>query len=110
MLRALLLMGLVACGRPALTFTPEKLPEAKVGEPYRAVIKTDGGETPLAGAKASNLPRGLSLVFLEHTDELIKIEGTPTAAGTTAVAIEAWCFGTNRAGQHGEHTYELVVR
>jgi hypothetical protein len=44
---------LAACGRPVLTFMPDRLPEATVGQPYHATIEVSGGETPVGNISAA---------------------------------------------------------
>lgn len=101
---------LAACGRPALTFAPDTLPEATVSQPYHATIQVSGGETPVGGISAAPLPPGLALAYDRSHNGVASIDGTPTTAGRVAVTVNAWCFGTNQSGQTGRRTYELVVR
>jgi hypothetical protein len=99
---------LAACGRAALTFAPARLPDATVGQPYHATIEVSGGETPV-GNIAAALPPGLTLAYDKSHDGIASIDGTPTTAGRVSITVDAWCYGTNRAGQTGKHVYELVV-
>jgi hypothetical protein len=103
------LVLLAACSQPALTFAPEKLPDATVGQPYHVVIEVSGGKTPVANISAAPLPPGLTLTYANKHDETASIDGTPTEAGRTSITVEAWCYGTNRRGQTGKRVYELVV-
>jgi hypothetical protein len=101
---------LAACGRPSLTFAPERLRDATVGQPYHATIKITGGETPVGGITALPLPPGLTLTYDERRDNgIASIDGTPTVAGRTSLTVDAWCYGTNTPGQTDKHVYELVV-
>jgi len=100
---------LAACGRSALTFAPEKLPDATVGQPYHATIEVSGGETPVGNISAAPLPPGLTLAYDRSHNGIASIDGTPTIAGRTSITVDAWCYGTNRPGQTGKHLYELVV-
>lgn len=101
---------LAACGRPALTFAPEKLRDATVGQPYHATIEISGGETPVGDISAVPLPPGLTLTYDKKRDDgIASLDGTPTVAGRTSFTVDAWCYGTNRPGQTGKHVYELVV-
>jgi hypothetical protein len=103
-------LAFVAC-RPDVAFSPATLADGVVGQPYRAEITIEQGETPLAHVSATGLPSGLSLIFVDHqASNVVSIEGTPREAGTSTVTIDAACYGTNRAGQRGAHTYRLVVR
>ena len=100
---------LAACSQPALTFAPDKLPDATVGQPYHVVIGVAGGTTPVGNISAAPLPSGLVLTYRRKPDETASIDGTPTAAGRTSITVDAWCYGTNRVGQSGKRVYELVV-
>lgn len=99
---------LVAC-KPALRFVPDTLPGAMVGQPYHATIQISRNETPVGNISAAALPPGLTLTF-DKAHEIASLDGTPTAAGRTSITVEAWCYGTNFAGQTASHVYELVVR
>lgn len=102
-------LSLVAgCKRP-LQFTPDALPDADVGKPYRAEVAVSGNSTPVGGMNAEGLPPGLTLHFTRD-DKSAVIDGTPVKAGTYPVKVTAWCFGTNISGQTGEHGYRIVVR
>jgi hypothetical protein len=100
---------LLAACRPALTFAPDRLPDATVGQPYHATIEVSGGKTPVGSISAAPLPPGLTLSYDKRGDEIASIDGTPTTAGRVSITVDAWCYGTNRGGQTGQHVYELVV-
>jgi hypothetical protein len=100
---------LAACSQPALTFVPEKLPDATVGQPYHVVLEVSGGKTPVGNISAAPMPPGLVLTYRQKYDDTASIDGTPTEAGRTSITVEAWCYGTNRSGQSGKRVYELVV-
>ncbi len=109
-MRALCLL-LMSC-RASLSFGPDQLPEATVGQPYHVTITVQGGDTPVGGIYTETaLPPGLTLTYdKDRRDGTASIDGTPTVAGKTSVTVEAWCYGTNRSGQTGKQSYELVVR
>jgi hypothetical protein len=44
---------LLAACRPALSFAPDRLPDATVGQPYHATIEVSGGETPVGNISAA---------------------------------------------------------
>jgi hypothetical protein len=94
-----------------LTFSPDALPEAQVGQPYSAVIGLSDQRTAAfsMGAPASSLPPGLTGTF-DQDKQTFTISGTPTQAGTYPLTISAMCYGTNVSGQSGEKEYILVVR
>ena len=96
--------------RPALQFTPDKLPDARVGSPYEADILISGNVTPVGdySISAGVLPAGLSLVMDQHL-RIGRISGTPTESGMFKFTVSVWCLGTNVNGQTGEKQYTLVV-
>jgi hypothetical protein len=103
----------VACDtRPALSFSPDSLPDATLGVPYGVTISVAGNQTPVGDFFAeSGLPPGLSLAWDEKGDRNAAVlSGTPTAPGTYNFTISAWCLGTNVNGQTGSHEYALIVR
>ena len=96
--------------RPALSFLPDQMPEARVGVPYTVEMVVSGNATPVGDYYISNgtLPPGLELIVDEqlHT---ANITGTPAQAGTYKFTVSVWCYGTNVNGQTGEKQYMLVV-
>ena len=107
------LLGTTFCiltPRPALSFLPDKLPDARVGVPYKEAILVAGNATPVGNYSVSDgaLPPGLELIMNEqlHT---ATITGTPSQAGTFKFTISVWCYGTNVHGQTGDKQYTLVV-
>jgi len=94
-----------------LGFSPAELPEGAVGQPYRAVITVSNTDTPVCGMSLSSgaLPAGLTITFRKDEGKA-EIAGMPTAAGRNTFTLGASCFGTQRTGQSGQRTYELVVK
>ena len=96
--------------RPALSFLPDKMPDAQVRVPYKVDILITGNTTPAGNYSISDgtLPPGLELVMDEqlHT---AWISGTPSQAGTFEFTISVWCYGTNVSGQTGDKQYMLLV-
>jgi len=96
--------------RPALSFLPDKMPDAQVGVPYKVEIVITGNTTPVGNYSISDgtLPPGLELVMDEqlHT---AWISGTPSQTGTFKFTISVWCYGTNVSGQTGDKQYVLLV-
>jgi hypothetical protein len=111
LISALAFAGLV-CSRDgsALTFSPDQLPPGRVGERYEATITISENETPVGEVYISQgeLPPGLSL-FHNRGESTAAISGVPQRAGSFAVTVSAWCYGTNVAGQTGQREYELHV-
>ena len=93
-----------------LTFAPDILPTARVGEMYEARIRITENVTPVGEFSVSKgtLPAGLELVFLEGDDAAI-ISGMPEGAGASTFAVSVWCFGTQVSGQSGDKEYTLIV-
>ncbi len=65
-----------------LTFTNATLPNGTVGAAYNAILSTSGGDTPV-NFTAMGLPPGLTLSALGS------LTGTPTAAGSYAIVVNA---------------------
>lgn len=110
---AALLLVASGCGKTALRFFPEALPDGAVGEEYRGEISVLGGTTPVGGMNIDRgeLPPGLALRFnRDAKDEHGIIEGKPTKAGEYRFLVTAWCYGTNVSGQKGGHEYRIVIR
>ena len=107
-------IALAACGKTALKFSPDALPEGVVGKSYRVQLQVLEAHTPVGGMGVTKgaLPPGLELHFDRHGDpkNTATIEGTPTAAGDYALTVDAWCYGTNVSGQRGAREYRIVVR
>jgi len=107
-----LVLGAAGCrwGRPALKFSPKELPEARVGESYRAEITVSGNETPVFRmlVEGGELPPGFEL---KHHDgeKTAVLTGTPEREGEYTLEITALCYGTNKSGQAGSRTYQLQV-
>jgi large repetitive protein len=106
-------VSLMACntGRGALVFSPDRLQNGAVGQPYEAVITISNNETPVGDMYVSNgaLPPGMTLNFSRGSSSSADLTGTPATAGTYVFTVSAWCLGTNVSGQSGEQSYSLVV-
>jgi hypothetical protein len=101
---------LTSLTRPALQFLPDKLPDARVGQPYKVDILIAKNVTPVDNysISAGALPPGLELV-VDTQLRTAKIAGTPNQAGTFEFTVSVWCLGTNVSGQTGDKQYTLVV-
>ena len=93
-----------------LRFSPDALPAALVGQPYRAVITLSNQRTPAfqMGVKEDSLPPGLAGVF-DQDEQTFTISGVPTQPGVYSLTVSGLCYGTNVSGQTGEKTYQLVI-
>ena len=96
--------------RPALQFVPDRMPDARVGQPYDVEILVAGNATPVGNYSISTgtLPPGLELIMDENL-HTARISGTPAVAGKYDFTLSVWCYGTNVSGQTGEIKYVIVV-
>ncbi len=97
-------------GPSSLVFTPDKLPDAKVGQVYQTTITVTKNDTPVfqMGLAEGGLPAGLSFMFNEGKNSAT-ISGIPTAAGTFKFTVGAACYGTSVNGQTGSQPYLLTI-
>ena len=113
LLVTLLAMTLAACSSTtaALQFSPDRLQDGAVGQPYDAIIQVTNNSTPVGDmyVSAGALPPGMTLDFSRGTSASADLQGTPTTAGSYVFTVSAWCLGTNVSGQEGEMSYSLVV-
>lgn len=109
----LLAVTLIACNasRGALAFSPDRLQDGAVGQPYDAIVQVTNNDTPVGDMYVSSgaLPPGVTLNFARGSSSSADLTGTPTTAGTYVFTVSAWCLGTNVEGQSGEQSYSLVV-
>jgi hypothetical protein len=108
-----LIVSVVACysgERLPLTFSPEKLPGASVGETYDVEIAVSNNVTPVYRIRitSGDLPPGLEFVFEEGT-EFATIRGNPEAVGEYHFSVFVSCYGTSVNGQTGKQEYVIVV-
>lgn len=83
-----------------LTFTPEALPDAVIGQPYSAQVTADGGTPPYAYSSAT-LPAGLSLGAGGG------ISGTPSGPAAEA-PVEIMAHDGNGAPGTIDYTLNVV--
>jgi hypothetical protein len=97
---------------PPLTFTPDALPDARVGQAYDQSIQIGANVTPAFMFSVQNglLPAGLAIEKVVGSSTTGHIFGTPLTAGTSTFEVSVVCFGTNRSGQTGTRAYTLTVR
>ena len=93
-----------------LTFSPDELPGALIGEMYEVTITVSESVTPIGDISIAegDLPPGLEFVFEGGSDTAL-IRGTPEIEGAFHFSVSAWCFGTSIDGQTGEQEYVIVV-
>jgi len=108
---ALYCLLFAGCGRSALVFSPDPLPQAAIGQAYQATIKISENSTPVGSMTidSGSLPSGLAFQFNKGTDSAV-ITGTPSQSGSFKFTLGAWCMGTNSQGQSGTHNYLLLVK
>lgn len=107
-----LALMLTACEGQPLVFSPSKLPDATVGQPYQASITIIGNKTPVGNIETNNttgLPSGLKITYTKF-ENTASISGTPQVAGTFDFIVRAQCMGTNQPGQAGDMPYSLIVK
>ncbi len=109
----MLIFSAAACytgERLPLTFSPEKLPAATLGEAYEVEIAVSDNETPVLRIYISSgdLPPGLEFIFEEGSQSAL-IRGLPEAAGEYHFTVFASCYGTSVSGQTGKQEYLIVV-
>jgi hypothetical protein len=109
-----LLVGACTIGddRPALTFAPDRLPDGTAGQRYEQVITVTGNVTPvfLYSVRTGLLPSGLKIEPVPGSNNMGRIVGTPSVAGSASFEVVATCRGTNVSGQTGTKAYTLTIR
>ena len=109
---ALFAIGIACLGtpRPRLSFDPDELPDAHLGEPYSVTISVINNVTPVGnmGIAEGELPAGLEFQHEQDSDSA-QIHGTPEHSGEFTFVISAWCLGTSVNGQVGEKQYTLAI-
>lgn len=97
--------------RPPLKFSPEKLPEAQVGQAYSAVITISDNVTPvyIATIQSGVLPPELKLLEVRQGNT-VEISGIPKEAGEYTFTLSVGCYGTMVGGQDGQKEYTLLVK
>ncbi len=83
----------------ALRLLTDGLPDGQVGQPYEVTLAAAGGASPWSWSVVG-LPAGLS------ADAAGRIQGTPSAAGTSQVQVTV----EDQAGQQAQGTFGLTVR
>lgn len=107
--------GVLACRlelpKRDLVFTPDTLPEAQVGVPYKVIISISENETPVGDFQIleGSLPNGLTLESLSNNKA--KIYGIPEEVETFTFKVYVWCQSTNTyRGQTAEKEYTIEVK
>ncbi len=95
---------------PSIGFTPNNMPNAKVGSYYFAIIKVENNRTPVGefSITQGSLPKGLIFQRLSGQDAVL-ISGTPLDPGAFHFVLSVWCYGTNDSGQTGTKDYVIPV-
>ena len=96
--------------RPPLVFSPDKLPNAHIGEMYHVKIQLTNAKTPpfYFYVVEENLPKGLEFKWEDRMPMAI-LEGTPEKSGTFTITLSVGCLGTNISGQVGSKEYLLII-
>jgi hypothetical protein len=109
----LILMATLSCqilNTPSIGFTPNAMPNAKVGVYYYVIIKITNNKTPAGefSILQGSFPKGLQLQTLTGQDAVL-ISGTPQEPGAFHFILSVWCYGTNHTGQTGTKDYVIPV-
>lgn len=101
---------LTTCWGTRLHFSPDQLPNGRVGEAYRVEIQPTNARTPIYDfwIPPEDLPEGLTFTWEKDMPAGI-LEGIPEKAGTFTLTVNAGCYATNISGQSGEITYTLEI-
>ncbi len=104
--------NLLTVFRPNLVLTPEILPDAVVGKPYKVKISVSKEETPVSGVSINDgeIPDGLTMQKLGDKGEIAEISGIPQNTGEYTFALDVWCYGTSVSGQTIKQKYKIVVK
>lgn len=96
--------------RPPLVFSPDKLPNAHIGEIYHVEIHLTNAKTPpfYFYVVEDKLPKGLEFKWEDRMPSAI-LEGTPEESGTFTITLSVGCLGTNISGQVGSKKYILII-
>lgn len=116
LLVSLILLNTCLCCLPTCTvrsplrFSPEQLPNGRVGEVYRVEIQPTNAQTPVFSfwIPPEDLPEGLTFTW-DYGMPAGILEGIPEEAGTFTLNVSAMCQGTNISGQTGNITYTLKI-
>ncbi|MCP4323321.1 MAG: hypothetical protein GY787_16035 [Alteromonadales bacterium] len=105
---------ITSCGTlPDLKISPEKLPEAIIGQPYYVEFSASMNQTSIGSFHLSSgrLPAGLEFVYVDDNSGGSRaiIEGIPTEIGDFPITIETRSYGTQCSGQSGEQQYVLTM-
>ncbi|MGB7799602.1 hypothetical protein [Buttiauxella sp.] len=100
-----------------LTFTPDKLSYAVMGQPYTAEIKNSGSNISSLWVKGykphyqtADLRNGLVVnTYNPESNWNIKISGTPNKTGTESFTIEGFTSGTQCPGLQFSKTYTITT-
>jgi hypothetical protein len=101
---------LSAIERPPLVFSPDKLPNAHIGQIYHVEIQLTNAKTPpfYFYVIEDKLPEGLEFTWEDRMPSAI-LEGTPEESGTFTITLSVGCLGTNISGQVGSKKYLLII-
>jgi hypothetical protein len=97
----------IAVVNPAITITAGGPLTATVGTAYSQTFTFSGGAQPFSGYQVTNLPSGLAISGSNANS--VTIAGTPTAAGSFALAVSGTDASTGSGPFSTSQTFTLAV-
>ena len=98
------------------TFTPDKLPVAKLGTLYEVEVEIKGGPGPVreGSFKYSIEPKNSGLVLVPSGEDTypynrLTIKGTPQTTKDISLKISGSTYGTSVPGHYFEKTFIIKV-
>jgi len=97
----------ITVANPAITIAAGGSLTATVGTAYSQTFTFSGGAQPFAGYQVTNLPTGLAISGSSANS--VTVSGTPTSAGSFALAVSATDASTGSGPFNTSQTFTLVV-
>ena len=97
----------IAVANPAITIAAGGPLTATAGTAYSQTFTFSGGAQPFAGYQVTNLPTGLAISGSSANS--VTVSGTPTSAGSFALAVSATDASTGSGPFSTSETFTLVV-
>ncbi|MBU0866150.1 MAG: putative Ig domain-containing protein [Alphaproteobacteria bacterium] len=97
----------IAVANPAITIAAGGPLTATAGTAYSQTFTFSGGAQPFAGYQVTNLPTGLAISGTSANS--VTVSGTPTSAGSFALAVSATDASTGSGPFNTSETFTLVV-
>ncbi|MFN4095165.1 MAG: putative Ig domain-containing protein [Sphingomonas sp.] len=97
----------ITVANPAITIAAGGPLTATVGTAYSQIFTFSGGAQPFAGYQVANLPSGLAVSGSSANS--VTVSGTPTSAGSFALAVSGTDASTGSGPFSTSQTFTLVV-